>query len=1684
MRIKIKDQYLKILAIFLTVVTLVSCGQSGGSDGGSSDGNNNKVTAQTIEITLDEDTPSDPIDVLQDIEDTSYSLSSVTQPTHGTSMINADGFIEYQPNQDFFGDDTFTYAISNGTGAALTADIIIHVTPINDSPVAVNDELTVEEDAAGVVVPVLNNDTDVEADALTVAIDAEGLQLPQSGQVSLSTDGDVLYTPNANVFGSDAFQYQLTDVNGASAVATVNVTITPTPDVPVAIAGGPYAINLNSVFSPNGSQSYDVDGDTLSYLWDFGDGTAANGVNPNKTYLTPGQYNVQLIVNDGTSNSEPSSTIVNVVAAAPFISQQPLNAIIQDSGSATFSVQALGNVPMQYQWRLNGAPIPGAVNASYTTPPITMPADTPSYTIEYDVVVSNDAGQLVSNVAILTVNANPPVIVNSPQTQTVRDQQQLNLSVTAQGSATLQYQWRKDGVPISGANTSNYVIPQVSYGASEGYYDVVVTNMVGTATSSGAQVTIQPQSVVITQPPVPLVIDEGEPALFTVAVEGSEPITYQWQFNNVDIPGATGAQYEIASAAMSDSGNYRVVVTNPAGSVNGPATPLTVNKLPPEIVSQPVPINVVDGSSASFSVVAQDSEPLSYQWRRDGVDIPNENASTLMLASVSIADHNSYYSVEVSNSATSVLSNAVPLGVTPAAPQIVTQPANATVYEENNATFEVSVTGTAPFSYQWRRNGVNILNATDPTYTLLSTQLANTGESYDVVVSNAGGSATSNSAMLTVLANAAPKAARDEAMTRKNKSVMIDVLSNDTDTDNDTLTIQATTNGAMGEVVVITGSPDSLLYTPVADQVGKDTFTYTIDDGKGKWAVGQVIVHITPWGTVEILGNGQEPSVASSKVTDESMLTWRYQESALFSVWGSHYSPGSGWIIPQAPLQAPSASGELLSDQQARMSNSGLGFVMWREQYSADGPYFLHAADWNGSNWLLNTVDRPDTLIPISNLKFTSAPGIQFPAVWIEQTLSGNRSLAWAPDPTTASQLVTGGVLDLDEPAIAVDNNGTVVILWKDIASGNLKWRYGNYNQLYFASINEFLNDAGANIRQPQIVLNGSGQGMIAWLYDSNSTVLQTRTITVTDAITEPTLGSALSHPLGRNVLEAKLAMAENGDIAIVWSQQDTGGNSIWIKRIAASKEAIEKLSLDAALQPVNPDVTINSNGLITVVWEEQGIAVSRRFEANGVWSQVEILDDAYGGNSSQVVVDSTDSGQVTSAWQRDNGEIVASIANIDLANATPLPVNHTAEVAGSCNNAGCHTLHTGHIVTTAECDTCHFNTSWKPVIDSFDYATMRVCSSCHDDVIEQGKSSGHIQTSYDCNVCHTTEAWLPSLGGAIPDHSTFVGNCISCHDGITASGKTAIHINTTDLCDACHQLFPSRWIPVAASAVDHSQVIGTCVSCHDNVMATGKPGNHLSTSDLCDACHNTLTWLPTISPLDHSEVIGTCVSCHNGVVATGKPASHPATTDICEACHNIPPLTWLPIILPFDHDQAIGVCSSCHFKPVAHCETSAECDGCHSTTNWLNVFNDCPTAVPPPPPPPAPLGLPPPPPPSAPPAPPPSPAPPGPPPPPSGNLAPVANPGGPYESSTDVIVTFDGSLSYDPEGADLTYTWYFGDGTTGTGVSPSHIFTRECLHIITLVVNDGVQDSEPVMTTAAITALAGGMGGSTTPCL
>src|SRR5213078_1181518 len=195
-------------------------------------------------------------------------------------------------------------------------------------------------------------------------------------------------------------------------------------------------------------------------------------------------------------------------------------------------------------------------------------------------------------------------------------------------------------------------------------------------------------------------------------------------------------------------------------SATSNAATLTVNSAPvaPTITSQPVSQTVTAGQTATFSVTASGTAPLSYQWQRGGGAISGATGASYTTPPTTTADSGAQFSVVVSNSAGSATSNAATLTVNPApvAPTITSQPVSQTVTAGQTATFSVTASGTGPLSYQWQRGGGAISGATGASYTTPPTTTADSGAQFTVVVSNSAGSATSNAATLTV--NPAPVA--------------------------------------------------------------------------------------------------------------------------------------------------------------------------------------------------------------------------------------------------------------------------------------------------------------------------------------------------------------------------------------------------------------------------------------------------------------------------------------------------------------------------------------------------------------------------------------------------------------------------------------------------------------------------------------------------------------------------------------------------------------------------------------------------------------------------------------------------------------------------------------------------------------------------------------------------------------
>jgi Ig-like domain-containing protein len=252
----------------------------------------------------------------------------------------------------------------------------------------------------------------------------------------------------------------------------------------------------------------------------------------------------------------------------------------------------------------------------------------------------------------------------------------------------------------------------------------------------------------ISIPPANQVVTAGTNVSFSVTATGTAPFSYSWKFNTVAIAGATTSSLQLTNVQTTNSGTYSVTVTNSGGATNASAT-LTVNAaaIGPSISTQPVSLTVSNGASASFSVTAGGSAPLSYQWRKGTSTILAATNSTYSIATVTTNDAASY-SVVITNSAGSITSSVATLTVL-LPPSIITPPQSLTVSNGVSASFTVVAGGSPPLTYLWKFNGGALASATSSSLTITNVQLVNQGD-YTVVVSNAVGTITSPAGHLTV----------------------------------------------------------------------------------------------------------------------------------------------------------------------------------------------------------------------------------------------------------------------------------------------------------------------------------------------------------------------------------------------------------------------------------------------------------------------------------------------------------------------------------------------------------------------------------------------------------------------------------------------------------------------------------------------------------------------------------------------------------------------------------------------------------------------------------------------------------------------------------------------------------------------------------------------------------------------
>lgn len=261
-------------------------------------------------------------------------------------------------------------------------------------------------------------------------------------------------------------------------------------------------------------------------------------------------------------------------AGQPTIATQPTSQTVSPGANVSFSVVADSATPLSYQWKKNGSDVVGATSSILSFPSV-LESDAGNYTV----VVTNSAGSVTSNVAVLTVNAVvvPPAITTQPQSQTVNAGTNVNFTVSATGTAPLSYQWMKDSAPLPGATSSTLTFNNVTTG-NAGSYAVAVSNSANSVTSDAAVLVVNevPSAPVITVQPVSQTVALGANVTFTVGATGTAPLSYQWNFGGNPISGATSSSYSIVGVAAEHVGSYTVTVSNALGSAPSSTATLAI----------------------------------------------------------------------------------------------------------------------------------------------------------------------------------------------------------------------------------------------------------------------------------------------------------------------------------------------------------------------------------------------------------------------------------------------------------------------------------------------------------------------------------------------------------------------------------------------------------------------------------------------------------------------------------------------------------------------------------------------------------------------------------------------------------------------------------------------------------------------------------------------------------------------------------------------------------------------------------------------------------------------------------------------------------------------------------------------------------------------------------------------------
>ncbi len=488
----------------------------------------------------------------------------VQAPANGAANVDpVTGAITYTPNLNYNGPDSFTYSVTDDGApapeASATATVQITVVPVNDPPLVVNDTLTTEEDTAGTV-QVLANDSDVDGDLQpdTVVITVP----PEHGSaIAVPATGAVIYTPDLNYNGPDAFSYQVTD-NGSplpaeTSAGSVSITILAVNDAPQLLPDTASTDEDVPVVVPVLANDSDVDGN-----------------------LVPGSVAIFTPPDHGSASVDPVSGSITYTPALNYNGPDAFAYSVRDDGN-----------PLPLKTSVTAVSI--EVRAVNDAPAVT---DDSAVTLEDEAVVvnvlDNDSdvdGQLVpGTVAVTTPPAHGTATVN-PSTGAVTYTPNLNWH----GADRFAYSVSDDGAPLPAETSTGAVTVTVN----------AVNDPPATAADSA-----------ITNEDTPVVVDvlANDTDVDGALTPESVVVTQAPQHGSVTVNAATGAITYTPAADYNGADTFVYQVTDdgaplPVQNALGNVA-VTINAVNDPPVARTDTANTEEDTSVAINVLVNDED--------------------------------------------------------------------------------------------------------------------------------------------------------------------------------------------------------------------------------------------------------------------------------------------------------------------------------------------------------------------------------------------------------------------------------------------------------------------------------------------------------------------------------------------------------------------------------------------------------------------------------------------------------------------------------------------------------------------------------------------------------------------------------------------------------------------------------------------------------------------------------------------------------------------------------------------------------------------------------------------------------------------------------------------------------------------------------------------------------------------